>query len=157
MCGVDCKRGEDREDPVLELRIDVIPVVVIERPVIREAKSHLAEPCDDGLERAHLTCREIDRAALYLVELRVHGHPVRTQRGDTGAALLDQSPDADLEELVEVATRDGKELRTFEERAGGVLGEFEHARVEVEPAEVAIDVSMAVAQVDRMVASPAGN
>src|ERR1022692_4158365 len=118
---------------------------MIERSVIREAKSHFAETFDDGLKRAHLTCREVDRAALYLVELRVHGHPVGTQRGDTGAALLDQSADADLKELVEVAARDRKELCTFEERAQGVLGKFEHARVEIEPAEVTIDVSMPVA------------
>src|SRR4029077_7061583 len=65
----------------------------------------------------------------------------------TGAALFDQPPDTDLEELVEVAARDGKKLGSLEQGARTVLGELEHASVEIEPAEVAIDVAMPVAKV----------
>ena len=63
---VDGQRCEDREDPVLELRIHMSAVVVIERGVVRESKTDLAETFHDRLERAHLAGGEIDGPALNL-------------------------------------------------------------------------------------------
>jgi hypothetical protein len=46
--------------------------------------------------------------------------------------------DADFEEFVEVRADDGEEFEAFEERLGGILGLFEDALVEFEPAEFTI-------------------
>ena len=80
--------------------------------------------------------RIADRAELLdLVEAvgRVAAH--------AGRELLLQARDADLEELVEVRAEDREELRPLEQRSVGVLGEREHARVEVEPRQLAVEVA----------------
>src|SRR5690606_3410298 len=60
--------------------------------------------------------------------------------GDAALDLLNQAGDADLEELVEVRREDCEELYAFEERVPRVLRLFEHAAVEGEPGEFAIEV-----------------
>jgi hypothetical protein len=52
---------------------------------------------------------------------------------------LEDSGDADLDELVEVARGDGEKFDALEERVGGVVGFFQNAAVELEPTLVAID------------------
>ena len=59
------------------------------------------------------------------------------------ATVFDQlfeGGDADFEELVEVGADDSEEFETFEERLGRILGFFENALVEFEPAEFTIEV-----------------
>jgi hypothetical protein len=46
---------------------------------------------------------------------------------------LEDSGDADLDELVEVARGDGEKFDALEERVGGVVGFFQNAAVELEP------------------------
>ena len=46
-----------------------------------------------------------------------------------------------LEELVDVPAEDREELRPFEEREVGILGEREHAGVEVEPRQLSVEVT----------------
>ena len=59
-----------------------------------------------------------------------------------GHLLPLQTGDADLEELVKVAGRDGQELHPFEKREVGVLAEGEHALVEGEPAQLAVQEAL---------------
>ena len=56
---------------------------------------------------------------------------------------LQDAGDADLDELVEVAGGDGEELDALEQGIGGVVGFFEDAAVELQPALVAIDETAA--------------
>ena len=59
------------------------------------------------------------------------------------ATVFDQlfeGSDADFEEFVEVGADDSEEFETFEERLGRILGFFENALVEFEPAEFTIEV-----------------
>ena len=58
-----------------------------------------------------------------------------------GFELLLQARDAHLEELVEVAAEDREELRPLEQRERRVLGEREHARVELEQRQLAVEVA----------------
>ena len=58
--------------------------------------------------------------------------------------------DADHEELVEVRAEDGEELEPLQQRHGRVLGLFEHAAVELEPAQFAVDVQRRVVEVGRV-------
>ena len=59
-----------------------------------------------------------------------------------GAELLQllQARDADLEELVEVARGDAEELQPLEQRHGLVERLREHALVELEQRQLAVDV-----------------
>src|SRR5207245_1041980 len=51
-----------------------------------------------------------------------------------------QAGNADLEELVEVLAEDGEELGPLEQRERLVLGQGEHAGVEVQPRELPVEV-----------------
>ena len=53
--------------------------------------------------------------------------------------LLAQPRHANHHEFVEVAAEDRQELQTFEQQVAGILGFLEHAGVELEPTEFAID------------------
>jgi hypothetical protein len=52
---------------------------------------------------------------------------------------LQDAGDADLDELIKVAGSDGEKFNALEQGVGGVVGFFEDAAVELEPALVAID------------------
>ena len=56
--------------------------------------------------------------------------------------LMDQSGDADLEELVEVGVGDAQERQPLEQRHVVVFGQFEHAAVELELRQLAVDVQL---------------
>ena len=60
--------------------------------------------------------------------------------GDAGLHLLLQAADADHEELVEVGAEDGQELEPLQQRHLRVLGLLQHAAVELQPAQLAVDV-----------------
>ncbi len=65
--------------------------------------------------------------------------PVLQRLVDPGLDLVVQAGDADHEELVEVRGRDRAELEPLEQRHRVVLGELEHARVELQPGELAVE------------------
>ena len=66
--------------------------------------------------------------------------PVERRLLDAGAELLEDRRHPDHEELVEVGGGDGQELDPLEQRVGVVLGLGEHPAVELEPAQLAVDV-----------------
>jgi hypothetical protein len=73
-------------------------------------------------------------------ELLGCGAPVRGALAAGGGDLVQQPRDADLEELVEVRGEDGQELGALQQRVALVASLVEHARVEVEPRELAVQV-----------------
>ena len=84
---------------------------------------------------------EVVGAAGDLDELGQRAHAVgrRVLRLEVLVELGLQAGDADLEELVEVRRADRQEPEPLEQRVGGVARLFEHALVEVEPAQLAVD------------------
>ena len=73
-------------------------------------------------------------------ELLGRRHAVGRQVGDAGLDLLTQAGHADHEELAEVRAQDREELDAFEQGVALVLGLFEHAALEGQHAELAVDV-----------------
>ena len=63
----------------------------------------------------------------------------RARHGDAGVDAALETGDADHEELVEIAGEDRREARAFDDRDRLVLRKFEHAFVEFEPAELAVE------------------
>ena len=68
---------------------------------------------------------------------------VRREHRDAGGLEAHEPGDADHEELVEVRGEDRAELDALEQRHRRVLCELEHAGVEIEPGELAIEESLA--------------
>jgi hypothetical protein len=65
---------------------------------------------------------------------------------DPGLDLVVQAGDSHHEELVEVRGVDGGELRALDQRHRGVLAQLEHAQVEVQPRQLAVEVVRGVGQ-----------
>ena len=59
--------------------------------------------------------------------------------GHAGMHLADQAGDAHHEEFVEIVGRDRQEAQPLEQRMGGIAGFLEHAAVEFEPGQFAVD------------------
>jgi hypothetical protein len=74
------------------------------------------------------------------VELLGRAHAVGRGMRAAGRDLLLQAGDADLEELVEVAGEDRQEADALEQRVALVHRLVQHALVEVEPRQLAVDV-----------------
>jgi hypothetical protein len=66
----------------------------------------------------------------------VGGHVLRR---DAAERLFAQARHADHEELVEVRAEDRQELHPLQQGIGRVLGLLEHTRVELQPAQLAVD------------------
>ena len=60
--------------------------------------------------------------------------------------FLLQSADADHEELIEVGAENGEKLESLEQGHGRIGPFFEHAAIELEPAQFAVDVKGGVVQ-----------
>jgi hypothetical protein len=54
-------------------------------------------------------------------------------------SLFAEARDADHEKLVEIRSEDRQKLHALQERIGLVLGFFQHAGIEFEPAQLAVD------------------
>ena len=99
---------------------------------------------DIELVAQHPPCARLHGGQLLLGVVAVGRHLV-----GAGVQLLERRRHPDHEELVEVRRRDGEELHAFEQRVGGVAGLIEHALVELEPAQLTVDVQRRIAQVGR--------
>jgi hypothetical protein len=114
---VDRQRREDREHPLAEEHPEVLPIVVVEvlpiddtEALFLERRPELLVPQD---VRAGHGCGD---ALADPRELLVGRRSLRRGRSDARVALLLESGDADLEELVEVGAEDREELGPLEER-----------------------------------------
>ena len=153
---VDGERRQHREDPVLEHGVHVLAVLGVERCVVREPKTDVGELLDDVAESVDLTRRDIDGPRADLGELLVDGHAVGAERRDTGSTLLDEATDSHLEELVEVRARDGQELGALQQHSRRILSQLEHPCVEVEPAQMPVDVAVPPVQLDGVIVRRGG-
>jgi hypothetical protein len=87
--------------------------------------------------------RGLDQRPDPLADLRpphARGEPLRRAGVHTFGDLLLDAADADHEELVEVRVEDRQEPQPLEQRVLRVLGLFEHAGVEREPRQLAIEI-----------------
>ena len=80
-------------------------------------------------------------------ELGLRGHAVGGALYDARRDLLLEARDPYLEELVQVAAEDGEELDPLEQRRPGVEGLVQDPPVELQPAELPVQVERGVPQV----------
>ena len=146
--GVDRQRGQHREDALVELLLEEREV----RRVQRLDRAHDPDPL--LLERRHeLGGEDVRRAGRQLLRALpdplelLGGRPAVGRTLDhAGLDLLLQARDPDLEELVEVVREDRDELQPLEQGQRGVLGQREHAGVELEPRQLAVEVPSVVGE-----------
>ena len=136
---VDRERRQDREDLVQEalaqLQAALRPLLVRHDAdvLVGQLVAHLeVRPGVRGLELEH----PVPDALQDLGGRQAVGRRPRMARRD----LLLETRDPDLEELVQVAGEDGQEPGALQQRVSLVLGLVQHARVELQPRQLAVEV-----------------
>ncbi len=99
----------------------------------RQRRTQLALP------QLGLATRQLGDACLERGERLGRREPVGRPDGEPGGLLVQQAGDANHEELVEVGGEDRAELHPLEQRLRLLGGEIEHARVELDPRELAVE------------------
>ena len=138
--GIDRQGHQDRKDLGREDLVDPHPVFLVEIAPALDVDARLVE------RRLHQLLEHPGMPVLQFVRLladvgehveRSAAHVGRHRQPGRDAAL--EAGDADHEELVEIAGEDRQEVGALEQRHPRVLGEFEYALVERQPAQFAVE------------------
>ncbi len=145
--GVERERSQHRENVPRE----VLPQVGLDlrRPLMRvqEHDPLVGELAPEAVPRGSLLVEHFVGDAAHLVQLRRHVEPVRRMILDALAELPHRCRQPDHEELVEIGAGDAEELDPLEQRMRGVGDLGQDAAVELEPAQLAVDVQRRVLEV----------
>ena len=148
MARIEGERREDREDLRLEVlrepRIDgrgVVGRLEEVNAIGGQQRPQVPRPASRLLVHLRQCPRPDDR------QLFFGGQPVERGLLDAGAEFLQDGGDPHHEELVEVRAGNRQELDALEERVRRVLGLREDPPVELEPAQLAIDVQRRGAEI----------
>jgi hypothetical protein len=147
--GVERQRGEHRADVAREVAVQVF--VDLRRPALRIEQADLLvlEQLAERRPRGGHGLEHHVRARAHRFELLARGVAVGCHVFDAGPEPAHRGGDADHEELVEVGAGDRQELHPLEQRMALVLRLREHALVELEPAQLPVDVERRVLEIDR--------
>ena len=150
MARIERERREHRADLAREVAAQVLahrrrPRVLVEkRNLIRLEQLAKLDP------RRGLIAQHLARARAHRLELLLGVVSIRSDVLDFLAQLLQRRRHADHEELVEVRAGDRQELHALEQRMGRVARLREHTFVELEPAQLAVDVERWILEVCRI-------
>ena len=136
--GIHGKRREHREDLVVEPAPQRL-VVVRDLVVVEDLHALGRELVVDARPDRRVVRDEPADAATDRVELLGGGHPVRGVRRRACLDLAPEAGHADLEELVEVVGEDREELDPLEQWGPAVACLVEHAGVELDPRQLAVE------------------
>ena len=144
---VERERREHRADLAREVAGQMF--AHLRRPLIALDQRDLlgGEQLPQLVPHRRLILQHLPRALPHRFELLLGVVAVRRDVFDLLANLLQRRRDANHEELVEVGRGDGEELDPLEQRMRLVPRLCEHPLVELQPAELAIDVERRVLQV----------
>jgi hypothetical protein len=144
---VEADRGDDRRNLVAEVAAH--PGLELDRPVAATDEAHLMlfqlrqqNVVEDRVLTVNMAVDQLADPRQRLMRLQTVGTGLFTGEGD----LLLQAGDADFKEFIEVAGEDQQELQAFQQRIGLVQRLFQHADVELQLRELAVDVQAAVIQ-----------
>ena len=139
MRGIYCQRSEHREDLTVEERLSGIALGFSELGPTQQLDAVVAK------RGHHLFMEDVGVLALKcmgshpdVLENFARRQAAGRAHGDAGGNSTLEAGHANHEELVEVAGEDGEELGPLERGQGVVLGELEHALIEIEPGELAV-------------------
>ena len=147
--GGDRQRRQRREDHLLEVPGQLRALLVVEL-VHGDRRGCRARPARGaGALRSSAVSRPPSSSTRSRISAIVSDGDAPVVAGllDAGVDLVVQTGDAHHEELVEVRRVDRAELHALEQRHPLVLGQLQHALVEVQPGQLAVQVERGVVQV----------
>ena len=148
MARIERQRRQRRVDLALEMAAQELALLALELVVVEHLDALAAQPGRDVREPA--AALELEHRPQPLVDRRHllgRRHPVRWRHHRSRLELAAQPGDPDHEELVEVAAKDRQELRPLEQRRFLVERLFEHPPVELQPAQLAVEIVGPVSQI----------
>jgi len=137
---VDRQRREDREHLVLEERGELVALglgCLVPAQDLDALGSQ--RRLDLVVEQRRLALHQLGALGVDALEDLARHRAAGRAYGDPRRDAPLEAGDAHHEELVEVAREDGEELGALEEREVRVLGQLEHALVEREPRQLAVE------------------
>ncbi len=144
---VEADRGDDRGDLVTEIAAH--PGLELGRPVTATDEADLMffqlrqqDVVEDRVLTIDVTVDQFTDAGQGLVRLQAVGARLLPGEGN----LLLEASDTNLEELVQVAGEDQQKFQALQQRVGLVQCLFQHADVELQLRQLAVDVQAAVIQ-----------
>jgi hypothetical protein len=145
----DGERRQDREDLAAEAIVERAPLLSADVVDADDADAVLGQRGPQlELEAARLALDVLAHDPADLLQRRARRTPVLARLLDPRLDLVVQARHADHEELVEVGRADRAELHALEQRDRLVLGQLEHARVELQPRELAVEVEVRSGEID---------
>ena len=145
----DRERRQDREDLAPEALVEALSLVGGDVVEAHDADAVLVQRrAQVLLQRARLALHVVGDLGADRVERLARRAAVLERRLDAGVDLVVQARDPDHEELVEVVGGDRDELQPLEQRHGLVLRELDHALVELQPRQLAVEVQLGVFEVE---------
>lgn len=140
---IDRERGQNREHLLGEVSGQALLLVVRQIVPPDDRNAFGSQSGQDRVEEDEgVAARDLLGAARDERELRSWRQPVGGADRQAGLGATLEAGDAHHVELVEIRSEDGEELGAFEQRQRRVLGQREHPRVEVEPAQFAVEVAV---------------
>ena len=145
---IECDRRKHGGELTGEVAFDPLQLTLLELGAAQEANVLRLKTRDEDLvEHAILFIDERVRRDRDSAQLLRACHAVGGTLGRAEGLLLDESGDANLEELVEIRGGDAQERQALEQRDGFVLCLFEHAPIEFEQGQLSIDVELRAAEI----------
>ncbi len=136
---IDCERGQKREDMGHEGAFQ--PVALLRRKIVRLGDDDVLpgeQPAQ--LEPARLLpAHQLRGVPVDRRQLTLRRQPVLTRHGDTRLDLAFEAGNAHHVEFVEVLRRNRQETDALQQRVRVVVRFLEHAAIEREPGEFAVD------------------
>ncbi len=139
--GVDRERHEHREHLGLEVLVEPVSVGLVQIAPGQHVDAGLGQSgLDPLLPRVGMPALEPVGGSRDIGQHLLRGAAGVGRHRQTRHDAALETGDPDHEELVEVAAEDGQEVRALQDRQARVLGQFQHALVEREPAQLPVDV-----------------
>ena len=139
---VDRLRRQHREDLLAEMLVE--PGSRRLRRAARRRRRMTPASASAACRSSHTSCWLVTSRSASAVDrgqLLAGGQAVDRPLLDPERLVRLEAGDADHEEFVEVAGRDRQEAQPLEQRVGGVAGFLEHAAVERQPAQLAVEIA----------------
>ena len=142
MARIDRHRGQNRECPLVEELIELVPFLAAQFVVAQDAQAFGGQlRPDQFVPTAILGRHQLLGSPGDPLQLRDRAQAVGRiiLRRAVAERLFAQARHPDHEKLVQVRAEDRQKLDALEQRIAGVLGLFENTLVEIQPTQFAVD------------------
>ena len=151
---VEGERREHGEDLVVEVGVGSAPLLFIQILELVDVDAGGAQLRQQGAEDVARLGHEAVRLGAAGAQRLGRRQPIAAGLCHPGFDLLSHAGDTDHEELGQVGSEDGDELDALEQGVSRILRLFQHAPLEAQQAQLAVEVEAGVRQVRRRARGP---